>query len=746
MFTREWRLVPELKNQAHPSKKPLSSWKKRVSSGLSKVAVLALVFMFLLAMLLPFTQEHSAFARSEQQSKESSTTIASQQAATSPIWYFAEGSVGNSFQEYITLYNPNATGATASLTYLFQSSRASQVVTHTVNAFSRFTVNVNLDVGVPSNGPMQSVATIVRSDVPVVAERPMYFTVAGITSGSNVLGATNTNSSTYYFAEGDARPGYYTWVSILNPSSTDTAHVTIRYYSGGSRVGYQLLDVGPMKRATGSPNSIGLTQSVAIQVESSIGIVAERPMYFRDNIPTAGGTTTGAASLVGATSPGNDWLFAEGYTGGRFQEYLVLANFAYADTTANVKLEYQNGTTQSVPVTVKALSQVFFDVNNAFAHPLPGCTPTPEVSAEVTASTPSIVVERLMYFHSGTQLSGGTDVIGEPGPASHSLYNFAEGFVISNFSEFLTIQNPTGVSETASISLSVNKTIIKATRALPPHSRTTVDINKLVGPINSPESWRYEVAMTVESTGGVIVAERPMYFVVGAITGGTDIIGFTGDPSIGIDPCATPPGVQPVSSTEITIGNTSKKQVALTFDAGGDVAPSSTILGILKNRGVHASWFFTGVWAQQNPALVREVANAGFDIGNHTMTHPDLTTVAGVEECKQLDQANTVISSLAGRSTTRPYFRPPYGSRNDQIRQAAATLGYRTVIWTIDTLDWQTDSTPARILQIISDNLTPGAIILMHAGSASEAQALDSVIPFLQGKGYQLVTLTEDLQ
>lgn len=67
-------------------------------------------------------------------------------------------------------------------------------------------------------------------------------------------------------------------------------------------------------------------------------------------------------------------------------------------------------------------------------------------------------------------------------------------------------------------------------------------------------------------------------------------------------------------------------------------------------------------------------------------------------------------------------------------------------MWTIDTLDWQTDSTPQRILQIISDNLTPGAIILMHAGSTSEAQALDQVITMLQGQGYQLVTITEDLQ
>jgi peptidoglycan/xylan/chitin deacetylase (PgdA/CDA1 family) len=707
-----------------------------------------LVELLALAVLLAtfLVPGGAAFAREQQPSKgqQPGKPDSAQLAATSSTWYFAEGSVGGTFQEFLTLFNPNATSATTTVTYLFQGSRPTLSVTHVVNANARFTVSVNGDVGVAPSAPQQALSAIVRSTLPIVAERPMYFTVKGISSGSDVLGATNANSATFYFAEGDARPGYYTWISILNPSSTDTAHVIIRYYAGGSRVGYQLLDVGPLKRATGSPNSIGLTQSVAIQVESSIGVVVERPLYFSANIPNAGGATTGAASIVGAISPGNDWLFAEGYTGPIFQEYLVLANFTYTDVVVHVKLMYQNGSTQTVNVTVKALSQYFFDVNNAFSHPQPGCTPTREVSAEVTADTPSLVVERLMYFHNGSQrISGGTDVIGEVGPASHSLYNFAEGFVRSDFQEFLTVQNPTSTAETAIVTLFVNKSTRQTSLSLLPHSRNTLDINRFLALPSGLPSASYEVSMSVQAASGVIVAERPMYFISSAYQGGSDIIGFTGDPSAGVDLCVS--SVPPVSSNEIDIGNTGKKQVALTFDAGGDVAPASTILSILNRRGVHATWFFTGVWAQQDPVLVRQVADGGYEIGNHTATHTDLATVATTEECKQLNQADQVISNITGRDSTRPYFRPPYGSRNTQIRQTAANLGYRTVMWTIDTLDWQTDSTPQRILQIISDNLTPGAIILMHAGSASEAQALDQVITMLQGQGYQLVTITEDL-
>jgi peptidoglycan/xylan/chitin deacetylase (PgdA/CDA1 family) len=170
------------------------------------------------------------------------------------------------------------------------------------------------------------------------------------------------------------------------------------------------------------------------------------------------------------------------------------------------------------------------------------------------------------------------------------------------------------------------------------------------------------------------------------------------------------------------------------------------MLSILNRRSVHATWFFTGVWAQQSPLLVQQVADSGYEIGNHTMTHTDLTTVANVEECKQLSTADATISRITGRATMRQYFRPPYGSRDARIRQTAANLGYRTVMWTIDTLDWQTDSTPDRILQIVKDNLKPGAIILMHAGSVSETQALDTVITYLQGQGYSLKTITEIIQ
>src|SRR5215472_8101874 len=159
----------------------------------------------------------------------------------SNIWYFAEGSVGGSFSEFITLLNPSPTqAATVNIAYLFQN-KPSVTVQHIVNPSTRYTVSAGSDLKIPGNSPQQAISAIVQSSpVPVVAERPMYFTFHSIRSGTDVMGATSANNTTFYFAEGDSRlagsVSYSTFVSILNPSTTSTAHVQITYYSHGSVV------------------------------------------------------------------------------------------------------------------------------------------------------------------------------------------------------------------------------------------------------------------------------------------------------------------------------------------------------------------------------------------------------------------------------------------------------------------------------------------------------------------------------
>jgi len=263
-------------------------------------------------------------------------------------------------------------------------------------------------------------------------------------------------------------------------------------------------------------------------------------MYFSDTIATAGGVTTGAASVVGATAPGNDWLFAEGYTATDFQEYLILANFGTASTTATMKLEYTNGHTQSVQVSVPAQGQTTFDVNQANAHPTGTCDVSPcqttlSVSAEITSAGP-IVADRLMYFHFGpSHISGGTETVGEAGPASHSVYALAEGYTTNTFQEYLTLQNPTNADETVAVTLFADTYVMQQQVIVKAHSRQTTGINSLVVPIaqayNNMGGNSYSVSLSVQALGATakIVAERPMYFdFAGTDQGGTDVLGFTG--------------------------------------------------------------------------------------------------------------------------------------------------------------------------------------------------------------------------
>jgi hypothetical protein len=296
--------------------------------------------------------------------------------------------------------------------------------------------------------------------------------------------------------------------------------------------------IAPLHRGTATPLALNLYQQTSVSVQSNQPIVVERPTYFSDNIATAGGATTGAASVIGATNPGTDWLFAEGYTGSNFQEYLTLANFGATATTATITLEYDNGHKQAITVNVPALNHIYFDVNHANSTPTGTCDINPcrtstASSVEVTSGA-NIVVDRLMYFHKGSaRISGATETVGEAGPATHSVYAFAEGYTAGSFDEYLTLQNPTTSNETVAITLFVDTYVLQEQVVVKAQSRKTVSINSLVVPIaqtnNNMGPDSYSVSMTVQALGSnpKIVAERPMYFNFHGAPGGTDVLGYT---------------------------------------------------------------------------------------------------------------------------------------------------------------------------------------------------------------------------
>lgn len=462
-------------------------------------------------------------------------------------WYFAEGRVGKGFREYLSIDNPSATSCVASIYYNYipdGGRPATRIVAVTVHPYSRWTESVHQDLSyTESSSSAADVSAIVTVDTTatpncngVVAERPMYFrNYHGISSGTDVLGSTHASTS-YYFADVPSSANTLSYLTLLNTSNT-SANVTATYYLNGRAVGTQTAVVGASARGTIAPGAITLPSHVAAVVTSDQPIVVERPTYLI-NAPV-----NSAYDVVGSPSLANDWLFAEGYTTSMSQEYLTIANTDPANTaaTVHIMLKSKTGATHTYAVTVGARSQTIWNVNanNTFAGS------SPEVSAAVTSTGANIIVQREMYFAykhtltNGRVLTsiGGTDVIGQMGPATHTAYNFAEGYANAGYNVWLTLQNPTNADETIAITL-INGTGQTLTQnvTVAANARFTLDIASLV-----QESFvaGYNVdanafSMTVQTTnGGAFVAERPIYFnTTGvssfAVQGGDDVLGYVG--------------------------------------------------------------------------------------------------------------------------------------------------------------------------------------------------------------------------
>ena len=473
-------------------------------------------------------------------------------------WYFAEGRVGAGFNEFLSIENPTSYACQVSIEYLYTPDRGSPLTRNfsvSVAANARYTEGVDADLGTNPTGPGISDSAIVTVDnvttpncTGVVAERPMYFNALGVNSGSDVLGVTRLGS-TFYIADmgvGSQSTGgsYASFLPILNQPGGQSATVTATYYLGGVQVGSQQVVVAPGTRGTIFPGnySPALPSHVSVVVSSTQPVAVERPTYFSNINGGNAGTVSGGADVIGVQSLANDWLFAEGYTGGKFQEDFVIANLdtqANATATVTITLEYPDGTTQTSIIPVPALSQSIWNVNaNANER-------GQSVSAEITSTGAKIVAEREMFFYynhqnrsDGRSLAsvGGTDVLGQAGPAASTIYTFAEGYTNVGYDEWLTLQNPTTNMETIWVTLfnavGHNYTFPVTIDA---HSRGTVDIVAVVvqNLYHNGDGFKgFEVSMTVQTitvNGGPFVAERPMYWNASNTQGGSDIIGYTGN-------------------------------------------------------------------------------------------------------------------------------------------------------------------------------------------------------------------------
>jgi peptidoglycan/xylan/chitin deacetylase (PgdA/CDA1 family) len=206
------------------------------------------------------------------------------------------------------------------------------------------------------------------------------------------------------------------------------------------------------------------------------------------------------------------------------------------------------------------------------------------------------------------------------------------------------------------------------------------------------------------------------------------------------------------AGTEVSTLPTTAKVVALTFDAGANADGVASILSTLATGCVPATFFLTGSWARSFPAQTRQIG-LRHPIGNHTDSHPDLTTLSDAAVRDQVLRAQGSISAGA-RYDPRPMFRFPFGARDARTIQLVNGLGYASFRWTVDTLGWQGTSggqSTSTVVSRVLSTLRPGQIVLLHVGSnpndgsTLDADALPQLVSQIRSRGYSFVMLTQYL-
>ena len=184
-------------------------------------------------------------------------------------------------------------------------------------------------------------------------------------------------------------------------------------------------------------------------------------------------------------------------------------------------------------------------------------------------------------------------------------------------------------------------------------------------------------------------------------------------------------------------------KIALTFDDGPDGKITDEILDILDEYGIKATFFVIGKNCEEHPEILERIANNGHEIGNHTYSHPHLTGLNRSRLSQELRKTEEIVFNITGTKTN--LFRPPEGVYSELIAQTCDSLGYRAILWSVDTTDWRSPDAD-KIVGTVLDNASPGVIILCHdyiAGKSNTPAALRKFIPCLIEQGYVFVTVSE---
>ena len=193
------------------------------------------------------------------------------------------------------------------------------------------------------------------------------------------------------------------------------------------------------------------------------------------------------------------------------------------------------------------------------------------------------------------------------------------------------------------------------------------------------------------------------------------------------------------------LGNPSEKVLYLTFDAGYENGCTEKILDILKKQQVPAAFFLVGNYMEKNADLVRRMVQEGHIVGNHTMHHYDMSKLTTKDAfSRELTELESLYKEVTGQDLPK-FYRPPQGIYSTENLRMAKELGYKTVFWSLAYVDWNNDAQPTKeeAFRKLLPRTHPGAVVLLHSTSRTNAEILEALIGKWKEDGYTFGTVEE---
>lgn len=186
--------------------------------------------------------------------------------------------------------------------------------------------------------------------------------------------------------------------------------------------------------------------------------------------------------------------------------------------------------------------------------------------------------------------------------------------------------------------------------------------------------------------------------------------------------------------------DTEEKKIAISFDAAWGADKTRQIMDICESYGVNATFFLVGFWIEKYPEVVKEIDERGFEIGNHSENHPEMSKLTKEQMIKEIESVNDRVFALIGK---RPkVFRPPYGDYNDTLVLTLKELKMNPVQWSIDSLDWKELGRDELIKRVLKKTEN-GDIILCHNNAKYTPDALPEILETLQARGFTVCAVSD---